>query len=346
MTPTSYSAWFSVKKGLPSTSLQLKTGLPIPNKLPKGHVLVKVQAIALNPFIYKMMAALPNFVAGRPNVPERELAGIVVTPNGSEFVDGDKVFGTTGTSNIGTLSEYVVLPSASLVLQPPNVTSVEAAGLAIVFLTATQALADLKLTSGQTVFINGGSSGVGLAAIQIAKSMGCKVVATASGRNEDLLLGLGVDEFIDYTQAPLVEQLSQRARTSAKFDGMFDAVGLMDPALYLNSPKYLVRGGGSYLSAGGFPSSRKALAGLLRQIFEGSMRPTWLGGVPRKFGLVTCPVAKKDLEAVRALVVKGAVKPIVDSVHSFDRAGVIAAYEKLMTNHAVGKVVIEIPDKA
>jgi NADPH:quinone reductase-like Zn-dependent oxidoreductase len=61
--------------------------------------------------------------------------------------------------------------------------------------TAYQALVNnFHIESGQTVFINGGSSGVGLAAIQIAKSMGCKVVATASAKNKDLLLGLGVDE--------------------------------------------------------------------------------------------------------------------------------------------------------
>ncbi|KAJ6627895.1 hypothetical protein B0H10DRAFT_1992537 [Mycena sp. CBHHK59/15] len=339
---TTYSAWVATKKGLPSTALQLKTGLPIPTKLAKGHVLVKVQAIALNPFCYKMMAGLPNLMAGRPHVAERDLAGIVVNPNGTEFVTGDQVFGTTASPKLGTMAEYVVLPSSSLALQPPNVTPVEAAGLGIVVLTANQAIIDLKIKSGQTVFINGGSSGVGLSAIQIAKSLGCKVVATASGRNKEFLLSLGVDEFIDYTRAPWVEQLSKRA--SPKFDGMFDAVGLTDPALYLNCARYLAPGG-NYVSAGGFPSTRKDLAGTLRQVVEGNLRPTWLGGVPPKYGIVTCPLGKKDLEAVHALVAKGAVKPIVDSVYSFDRAGVMGAYEKIMTNRAVGKVVIKVGDK-
>ncbi|KAJ6533043.1 hypothetical protein B0H19DRAFT_1187126 [Mycena capillaripes] len=327
--PTTYSAWVATKKGLPSTALQLKTNLPIPTKLPKGHVLLKVHAIALNPFIYKMVAGLPDFIDGRPHVMERDLAGTIVDPNGTEF--------------IGAMAQYVVIPSSSLVLQPPNVTHVEAAGLGIVALTANQALKNLKIKSGQTVFINGGSSGVGLSAIQIAKSLGCKVVATASGKNRELLLSLGCDEFIDYTSAPLVSQLS--SRSLPKFHGMFDAVGLTDPALYLNSSKYLAPGG-MYVSAGGFPSTRKALTGTLRLIFEGALRPTWLGGVPRKFGMVSCPLTKDDLEEVRHLVANGAIKPIVDSTHTFDRPGVMAAYDRVMTNRAVGKVVIEIGDKA
>ncbi|KAJ7266880.1 hypothetical protein B0H12DRAFT_1045844, partial [Mycena haematopus] len=335
---TTYSAWYATKKGLPSTAMQLRTGIPIPTKLAKGHVLVKIQAIALNPFIYKMMAGLPNFVARRPHiVQELDLAGIVVDANSSEFSNGDLVFGV----KYGAMAEYVVVPAASLALQPPNVTPVEAAGFPVVLLTAKQAITDLKVQEGQTVFINGGSSSVGLSAIQIAKSMGCKVVATASARNEELLLSLGVDEFIDYTRAPLVEQLCKR--TSPKFHGMFDAVGLPDATMYRHCASYLAVGG-IYVSAGGFPSTGKAFRGTLRIVFEGFFRPAWLGGVPRKFGMVTCPTEKKDFEEMRALVADSSVKPIVDSVHSFDRAGVMAAYDKLMTNRAVGKVVISIGD--
>ncbi|KAJ7155554.1 hypothetical protein C8R43DRAFT_884867 [Mycena crocata] len=342
---STYSAWFVIRKGTPTNgALQLKTGLPIPNKVPKGHVLIKVQATALNPVGYKMMAAIPNFMAGRPHIVEQDVAGIIVDPDDSDFSAGDKVFGSSSNPKVGTLSEYVVLPSTSVVHIPPNVSAVEAAGLGIVVATAYQALVTrLKIESGQTVFINGGSSGVGLSAIQIAKSLGCKVVATASGKNKDLLLSLGVDEFIDYTQAPLVEQLKTKP-PSPKYHAFFDAVGLTDPALYLNSASYLAYGG-TYISAGTLPRTRKEIAGMLRQAFEGWLRPTWLGGVPRKFGMVTVKLGKQDLEIVRNLVANGAVKPIVDSVYSFDQQGVMKAYEKLMTKHAVGKVVIRVAEE-
>ncbi|KAJ7504525.1 hypothetical protein B0H11DRAFT_1982774 [Mycena galericulata] len=338
-----YSAWFEIKKGLPADALELRTGLPIPTKLPKGHVLVKVQAVALNPVGYKLMATLPNFMSGRPHVAERDVAGIIIDANGTEFSVGDKVFGTA-TLKLGALAEYTALPSSSLALAPTNVSAVEAAGLGVVIATAYQALVTkLKIESGQTVFINGGSSGVGMSGIQIAKSFGCKVVATASAKNKDLLLGLGVDEFIDYTETPLVDHLKANP-PSPKFHVMFDAAGLTDPALYLNSASYLAPGG-TYLTAGTVPKTRKEIGGVLRQVFEGFFRPTWLGGVPRKYGMVQVSLGKKELETVRDLVAKGAVKPRVDSVYSFDRDGVLKAFEKIMTKHAVGKVVIKVTDE-
>ncbi|KAJ7504526.1 hypothetical protein B0H11DRAFT_1982780 [Mycena galericulata] len=338
-----YSAWFVIKKGRPADALELRTGLPIPTKLPKGHVLVKVQAVALNPAGYKFMT-FPNFIARRPHVAEQDVAGIIVDPNGTEFSVGDKVFGSVSPRVGGTLAEYAALPSSSLAVASTNVSAAEAAGLGMAVATAYQALVTkLKIESGQTVFINGGSSGVGMSGIQIAKSLGCKVVATASAKNKDLLLGLGVDEFIDYTQAPLVEHLKANP-PSPKFHVMFDAAGLTDPDLYLNSASYMAPGG-TYLTTGTVPKTRKEIGGVLRQVFEGFFRPTWLGGVPRKYGLILASLGKKDMETVRDLVAKGAVKPRVDSVYSFDRDGVLKAYEKIMTKHAAGKVVIKVTDE-
>lgn len=133
-----------------------------------------------------------------------------------------------------------------------------------------------------------------------------------------------------------------------------------------------------YLTAGTLPGNRKEIAGVVRQLFEGRLRPTWLGGVPRKFGSVhrfisaavakvstssvSVTLGKKDMEAVRDLKTKGefaissftpvpmslctgAFKPIVDSVHSFDRDGVLSAFEKIMSKHARGKVVVKITDE-
>jgi len=341
---TTYNAWFAVKKGHPAQALQLKTDLVIPTKVAQGHVLVKVQATALNPVDYKLLRSIPNFLAGRPHVVAMDVAGIIVDPNGSEFSAGDKVFGASPTPKVGTLAQYVVLPSSSLALTPPNVSAVEAAGLAIVTATAYQALVNtLHIESGQTVFINGGSSAVGLAAIQIAKSLNCKVVATASAKNKELLLGLGVDEFIDYTETPLVARLLSQP-PSPKFHAIFDAVGLTDPALYLNCASYLAPGGG-YLSAGTVPGTLKEFRQMLRQAFEGMLRPTWLGGVPRKYGMVSASLGKKDMEDVGDLVTKGVVKPVVDSVYSFDEEGVMKAFDKIMSKHARGKVVVKVSDE-
>ncbi|KAK7030764.1 quinone oxidoreductase [Favolaschia claudopus] len=341
MTTSSFSAWMAVKQGDPAQVLQLKTDLQTPKKLPKGHVLVKAHAVALNPADYKLMRTLPSFIARRPCVIGMELSGVIVDSNGTEFNVGDKVFGTNAFPSGGTLAQYAVIPASRLAIRPPNLSAVEAAGLSIVTLTAQQSLANnLHIEPGQTVFVNGGSCSVGIAAIQICKSMGCKVVATASAKNKDFLLGLGVDEFLDYTEAPLVEQLLAKP-PSPKYHGLFDAAGLTDPALYLNCEAYLAPGG-AYLWGGTMPHSRKEWTELLRQIFEGFLRPRWLGGVARKYTTPSLNFDKTHIEIVRDLAEKGAVKPVIDSVFSFD--DVKQAFEKLMTKHAKGKVVVQISE--
>ncbi|KAJ7627536.1 hypothetical protein DFH06DRAFT_1442816 [Mycena polygramma] len=340
---STYSAWLVTQRGHPRDALQLKTGLPIPTQVPEGHVLLKVQAVALNPAGYKLMAAVPNFLAGRPHVAEIDVTGIVVDPNGASGLSaGDRAFGTA-TPKSGVLAEYVVLPAARLVPVPPSVSAVEAAGLGGVVATAYQGLTEhLHIEPGQTVLVNGGSSAVGLAAIQIAKSMGCKVVATASGKNRDLLLSLGADEFIDYTESPLAARLLANP-PSPKFHAIFDAVGLTDPTLYLHCAAYLAPGG-VYLTAGTLPKTAPEWVGMLRQLVEGFLRPVWLGGVPRKYAGFIVHLEKNDLETVRDLVASGTVKPLVDSVHSFDRDGVLRAYDRIMSQRAVGKVVVKVAD--
>lgn len=87
------------------------------------------------------------------------------------------------------------MPADHLALRPSNISPIEAAGITLVGQTAYEALIDIgKLEAGQTVLINGGSSAVGVLAIQIAKAKGAKVVATASGKNEELVRGYGADE--------------------------------------------------------------------------------------------------------------------------------------------------------
>ncbi|KAJ7053958.1 NAD(P)-binding protein [Mycena amicta] len=339
---STYSAWLAIRRGEPADAIQLATDLVIPTTIPKNHVLVKVLATAFNPVGYKLLRFLPHFILGR-HAMEQDLAGLVADPNGSEFKVGDRVFGISPSPKIGTLAEYALIPADHLALIPPTTSAVEAAGLAAVMVTAGQALKDLRIEKGQTVFINGGSSGVGLSAIQIAKAKGCRVVATASGKNKDVLLGLGVDEFIDYTEAPLAQRLKSNP-PAPPFDGILDAVGLTDPALYLNCAAYLAPGG-RFITAGTLPHGRTEWLGMLRQAVEGVLRPTWLGGVPRKFGAVTVKFTKQQFDDIRELVANGSVKCIVDSVHNFDRDGVMRAYERQMSKRAVGKVVVKVAEE-
>ena len=100
----------------------------------------------------------------------------------------------TFKSHQGSLAQYTRLPASHVVPRPPTLSPTEAAGLTLVGLTAYQALFTIaKLEEGQHLFVNGGSTAVGIAAIQLAKAVGCTVTASASDKREPLLRSLGVD---------------------------------------------------------------------------------------------------------------------------------------------------------
>lgn len=203
--PDTQKAWVSMRKGTPSASLELKTDWPVQKNLKEGEVLVKIHAAALNPAGYKLMEMAPNWLTKRPYVAEHDLSGVVVDANGSEeFKVGDEVYGWIPSteqfkSHQGALSQYAAIPAGTLVRRPSNLSEIEAAGVTLAAMTALHTLNEAQLREGQTLFVNGGSTAVGSFAIQLAKVRGARVVATASGKNESLVRGLGADEFIDYT---------------------------------------------------------------------------------------------------------------------------------------------------
>jgi len=135
------------------------------------------------------------------HIAEYDLAGEVVDANGNpRFKTGDQVFGTIPIAESyktgqGALAEYAYAPARAIAHRPESIPPNEASGIAIVALTAYTALYQVgKLEAGQRIFINGGSTSVGIYAIQFAKALGCKVYASASSKNEDFLKSLGVDE--------------------------------------------------------------------------------------------------------------------------------------------------------
>src|SRR5207302_930056 len=112
---------------------------------------------------------------------------------------GDAVYGypTFG----GGWADYVTVKEWEVAAKPKSLKFVEAASVPMGALTAWQALVDVaKLQPGQTILIHGGSGGVGSFAVQIAKSRGARVIATASTANQDLLKQLGADMAVDYTK--------------------------------------------------------------------------------------------------------------------------------------------------
>lgn len=145
------------------------------------------------------MRLVPNSFFKR--ISEHDFAGEVVDANGEpRFKVGDQVFGAISLgesfrSGQGALAQYAYVSAKTITHRPEDISPIEASGIAIVAMTAYTALYQVgKLEAGQRIFINGGTTSVGIYAIQFAKALGCKVYASASGKNEEFLKSLGVDE--------------------------------------------------------------------------------------------------------------------------------------------------------
>lgn len=343
--PDVQKAYLSTRRGKPADSLAFVQDWPVPKQLTTGEVLVKVYAAALNPVGWKLMKVLPNLIARRPHVAEHDLAGVIVDSNGTQFKNGDEVFGWIPTmltmkTGQGALAQYARVPGDHLVHRPSNITPIQAAGLTLAGLTAYQALHHLaKIEPDQAIFINGGSTAVGAFAIQLAKAAGAKVTATASGKNQEFLRDLGVDEFIDYTKVDLPKYLTESA-PSPRFHIIFDAVGLSDPSLYTSSEAYLAPNG-IFVTTGPLPqnSSAAEIWNVVRTLGS-AITPWWLGGIRRSYRIVSVVNKREDLEVFGSLVAEGSIKPIVDSVYEFDDA--LKAYERILTSRATGKVVVKV----
>lgn len=198
------------------TPQQLKVGETQRPLLKPGQVLVKVNAFGINRADTLQRQGKYPAPAGESTILGLEMAGEVIevadpaelASNRDRWEKGDKVFGLVAG---GAYAEYVAVNASHLIRVPKNITMSEAAGLAEVFLTAFQSMFEVtSLQIKQNVLIHAGASGVGLAAIQLAKISGCNVAVTASS---DLKLKkcaeLGADLLINYQQQDFVQRIKQ-----------------------------------------------------------------------------------------------------------------------------------------
>lgn len=343
--PNTQKAWLQITKGTPQNGMQMSTDWPVSKVIPPGMVLVRIQAAALNPIDHKTLASMPDFIANRPRVNGCDFAGYVVDPGNSDFKVGDAVFGYVHIfyarkTKEGALAEYAVIPAIDIAPRPARVKPIEAAGVALTSMLALQVLEEGQLEAGQTLLIHGAGTSVGLAAIQIAKIKGAKVVAVASGKKEALVRRLGADEFIDYTKIgmPLYEYLIKNP-PSAKYNVILEAVGVLDPSLYTYSQPYLAPNG-AYFSVGPKPKlDKKSLWDLLR--LSSIFLPSFVTGFKPRFSVpVTSSEEGRKLRLISQWLAQGKIEPLIDSEYSFE--DVMKGFERSMSGQATGKIVIKV----
>ncbi len=202
------------------------TDQPMP-KVGPGEVLVRVRSAAVNPVDWKLMAGgLDAMMDVRlPVVAGWDVAGVVETVgiDTPEFLEGDQVMGYARKDYVhgGTFAEFVVVPARSLAHKPAGLDWHQAAGLPLAGLTAYRVLRQLAVNEGETVLIHGASGGVGSLAVQIASSMGARVIGTASPGNHDRLRDLGAEP-VQYGDG-LLDRV--RALAPSGVDAVADLVG-------------------------------------------------------------------------------------------------------------------------
>lgn len=177
----------------------------LPRPTPAGaQVLVKVAAVAVNPVdTYVRSGAIPLELP-KPFIVGCDLAGTVeeVGPEVTQFKPGDRVWGSNQglLGRQGTFAEYACVEQQWLYLTPEGVADRDAAALALVAITAHLGLfRNARLKPGETVFVHGGSGGVGSCVVQMAKTIGARVMTTAgSPEKVQLCRQLGADVVADY----------------------------------------------------------------------------------------------------------------------------------------------------
>ena len=208
------------------TGVDALTWKEFPTPQPQaGEVLLEIKAASLNfPDIlivqnkYQMKPPLPF-------VPGSEYAGVVQAVGGgvTHLKVGQAVACLSGTGGFGT---HTLAPAALCMPLPPGFPFVDAAAFIMIYATSHHALVDrAQLKAGETVLVLGAAGGVGTAAIQIAKTMGARVIAAASTQDKcDLCKSIGADATINYTTENLRDAI--KALTDGKGpDVIYDPVG-------------------------------------------------------------------------------------------------------------------------
>ncbi len=218
------------KYGPPSDLVYTDVELPSPSE---KEVKISIKACSLNFPDTLIIQGKYQFKPDLPFTPGSDIAGVIkeVGSGVKHFKAGDEVFGITNT---GGFAEEVIISANRVFPKPPNMDYPTAASFLLAYGTSYHALKDrAKLKEGETLVVLGASGGVGIAAIEIGKLMGAKVIAAASTQEKmDICKEHGADEVINYNEEDLKSRIKELTDGKGA-DVIYDPVGgdYSEPAL-------------------------------------------------------------------------------------------------------------------
>lgn len=302
---------------------------------PSSHdLLIRVKATALNRADIAQREGNYPPPKGASPILGLEVAGVVeeVGEAVTNWKKGDRVFGLLDG---GGYAEYALLPENMAMPIPENLSFTQATALPEVFLTAYQTLFWVgRLQKGETVLIHAGASGVGTAAIQLAKAHGATVVVTA-GTDEkcEACRELGADHAINYKTSEFLEQVQA---TVGQVNVILDFVGA--PYWEANLKALAVDGRLVIISTLGGPKITEANLGYL-MMKRLTVSGTTLRSRDRQYkAALTDEFTKITLHSLET----GELKPIVDCVFPVEE--VQEAHGHMEENKNIGKIVLKLED--
>jgi NADPH:quinone reductase-like Zn-dependent oxidoreductase len=315
-----------------------------------SEVVVRVRACALNHLDLWVRRGLNGVTFPLPLVPGSDIAGEIAAVGAAvqRVRTGDEVVLAPGVScgqcaacaagrdnecrkytllgygRNGGCAEYVLAPEENVLSMPQGLSFEEAAAVPLVFLTAWHMLvARARLQPGEEVLILGAGSGVGSAAIQIAKLMGARVIATAGSRAKlEKARELGADEFIDHAQQKISEEV-RRLTGKRGVDVVFEHVGTAtweQSILSLATAGRLVTCGATT----GFAAQLDLRYLFSRQL---SLLGSYMG-------------SRAELFTVLKLVGEKRLRPVIDRIFPLTEAA--EAHRRLEQREQFGKVVLTV----
>lgn len=302
-------------------------------ELKEGHVLIKVRATTvitgdceMRSLKLPLALRLPVRLMNGLKAPKRfqllgqEFAGDIVESDGSDFLQGERVFGATGFG-MGTYAQFISLPARSsdtVISRVPNsVSYASAAALPVGGLEALHFLRKADISEGTTILINGAGGSIGTYAIQLAKLYGAHVTAVDITAKHEIMRSSGADEVIDYT-------LHDFTKDKNKYDIIFDIVG---KAPFFASIRRLNKNGTYLLSN---PTFTRMFLGL----FVGMGSKKSVTGVSGR--------AVEDLEYLMKLVEEGTLKPVID--RKFELGQMQQAHSYVDSGMKKGSLVVTLDE--
>ncbi len=325
--------------GAPEVLRPVQRPRPVPGS---GELLIRVTASGVNrPDVLQRTGQYP-VPAGASDIPGLEVAGVVVEGDAGELAQAGLQVGGRVCALVagGGYADHCVAPIAQCLPVPAGLSDVEAASLPETFFTVWSNVFDRgRLQKGETLLVQGGTSGIGVTAIQLAKAWGCTVIATA-GSDEKCAacVALGADLAINYRSQDFVQEV----KTFTNGKGVDVVLDMVAGAYVPREIDCLAEDGRLVIIAVQGGTKAEINAGLVlrrRLTITGStLRPR-----PVAF---KAAIAQACLANVWPLLASGAIKPVLNATFDAQAAdaqghsGAGQAHALMESNQHIGKIVL------